>query len=458
MFEVPELASGNPQLQKAMNKLVQVEEKGIQKLDAKKAAFDNKLKLVKDLKTKATEARDAVTPFKTPQDFRELVGTSSDPSILNVTAVDKSKAQTGNYDIEVVQLANTNTISTFGFPDKDRSRVGVGYITFDTQDGSKDVYISSDNNTLEGVANAINSAKVGVRALVVNDGSDADEPYRLVITGEKSGWKNEINWPDFNLLDGDMDFDIDRNREAQSAIIKINGEPIMVDDNKVKELLPGVTFDLKKAQVGQVVKMEIKPDYEKIEGKAKSMVDKLNAVLTFIQNQNQLDSNSRKDPSKALGGDSVLQSLESQLRTTIQRTQGSLDDTTIRQLNDLGISFSRTGTLTYDGKKFQSQLENHFDEVSAFFTGDNSALGGLANSLANLMDGVVRRGDGMATIKEEGLQKQIDRLAKEQEKKTEAAQARIDRAKSQFARVESAIQQMQNQNAGGGVASLIPGR
>jgi hypothetical protein len=33
---------------------------------------------------------------------------------------------------------------------------------------------------------------MGVRALVVNDGSDADEPYRLLITGEKTGWKENI--------------------------------------------------------------------------------------------------------------------------------------------------------------------------------------------------------------------------------------------------------------------------
>lgn len=457
MLEVPELASGNPQLQKAINKLVQAEERPLKKIDEKKAVQDNKLKLVRDFKGKVSEARDSVIPFKTPNDFRELIGESSNPEILKVSNVDKSVAQVGTYDIEVIQTAMSNSISTYGFPDKDSSAVGVGYITFTMENGDKkDVYINSENNSLQGMANAINAAKAGVRAFVVNDGSDADEPYRLIITGEKTGWKNNVEWPEFNLLDGDLDLDIDREREAQSAIIKFNGEPIMVDENKVKELLPGVTFDIKKAQAGQIVKLEVKPDYEKIEGKAKNMVDKLNAVLSFIQNQNQLSANTSKDPSKALGGDVMLTGIESQLRRIIQTTESDMDETQIRALRDMGIQFNRNGTLEYDGKKFQAKLEGNFEEVAAFFVGDG-IMSGFASQVTNVMDGIVRKGTGLASIREEGIQRQISDLDRKKERDTEKAQGKIERAKYQFAKVESAIAKMQQMNGGGGPAALIGG-
>ena len=456
MLEVPELAGGNPQLQKAMNKLVQAEEKPLKKIDEKLGLEDNKLKLVKDFKGKATEARDAAIPFKSPKDFRELIGTSSHPDLLQVSNIDKNIAELGSYDIEVVQLAMSNSISTYGFPDKDKTEVGIGYISFETGTGEKkDVYINSENNTLEGVARAINAAKVGVKAYCVDDGSDADEPYRLIITGEKTGWKNDISWPEFNMLDGDLDLDIDRTREAQSAIIKFNGEPLMVDENKVKELLPGVTFDLKRAKQGETIKMEIKPDYEKIEKKASTLMEKLNGVLSFIQNQNQLDANSRKDPSKALGGDVMLHAVESRLRSIIQKTENALTETQIRKLSDIGVTFNRGGTLDYDGKKFQAALEKNFDEVVAFFVGDQ-LVGGFAQELVAAMDGVVKRGEGMAAIRESGLESRIKGLNREKEQKTEKAQERIERTKVQLAKVESSIQKMQNLGGPGGMASLFP--
>lgn len=454
MLEMPELSSGNPQLQKAMNKLVQAEQKSIDKVDKKLSLEDNKLKLVKDFKGKATEARDAATPFKNPKDFRELIGSSSDPAVIQVSNVDKNIAEIGSYDIEVVQLATSNSISTYGFPNKDKSEVGVGYISFETGTGeTKEVYINSENNTLEGVAQAINSAKAGVKAYCVNDGSDSDEPWRLIITGEKTGWKNDITWPEFNMLDGDLDLDIDRSREAQSAIIKFNGEPLMMDENKVKEFLPGVTMDLKRAQVGQVIKVEIKPDYEKIEGKAKNMVEKINGLLTFIQNQNKLDAHSHTDPTKALGGDVMLHSLESRIRSILQSSVDDMSDAQISKLRDLGIGFNRGGTLDYDAKKFQGALETNFDQVVDFFVGDR-VMSGLANQLVAAMDGIARRGDGMASIREAGIEKKIETLNRDKEKATTKAEARIERTKISLAKVESAIAKMQNMNPAGGAAGM----
>lgn len=456
MLEVPELAGGNPQLQKAMNKVVKAEERTLQKFDDKIAKEEGLLKLVRDFKGKASEAKDAVTPFKSVKDFRELKGVSSDPEIISVSNIDKNLAELGSYDLEVLQLAMSNSISTYGFPDKDKTQVGIGYISFETGTGeNKEVYINSENNTLEGLAKSINAAHVGVRALVVNDGSDADEPYRLLITGEKTGWKENITWPEFNLLDGDVDLDIDRTREAQSAIIRFNGEPIMVDRNKVTDLLPGVTLDLHKAKEGQTVKVEISPDYEKVEGKVKNMVEKINGVLSFIQDQNKLGENSRGDPSKALGGDVTLHGVEYRLREIIQKSESSLSDAQIQRMRDLGIGFNRNGTLDYDAKKFQSLLESNFDEVVAFFAGD-MAVQGFGREIEALFDSVSRSRDGLATIKETGSQARLKKLKDDKEKGTEKAQAKIEKTKTQLAKAEAAISQMQQMQGPGGVASLMP--
>ena len=299
-LEVPELSSGNPQLQRALEKIVRLEQKGVDKFDEKIQKVDQKLNIIKDLKTKFSELRDAAKPFKSVSDFRDLKGDSSAPDLLKVGAIDKEKAKPGSYTFEVMELAEAPSLMTYGFPDKDKTEVGVGYVSFTTPEGeTKDIYIDSDNNTLEGIAAKINSAGVGVKATVINDGTDADEPWRLVLTGEKTGWRNDVEWAEFNFLDGDMDLDHDRARPARSAAIKFNGQPMYVDENKLKDLVPGVTMDLISAKPGQTINVEIKTDTEKVEGKAKTMVDKLNAVLTAVQSQFQLNGDSRKDPSKA---------------------------------------------------------------------------------------------------------------------------------------------------------------
>ncbi len=453
MLEVPELTSGNPSLQKGLNKLVKAEQKKLDKFDEKKAVVDNKLKLVGDLKKKFSEIKDSLNPFRTVRDFRELKGVSSDPNVVNLGAIDKNLAVPGSYDIEVVKLANTNSVMSYGFPDKDESEVGIGYVTFTTPDGEDhDVYINSENNTLEGVAKTINDAGVGVKAYVVNDGTDADEPWRLVMSGEKTGWRNDMKWAEFHMLDGDLELDLERVREANSAIIKFNGNPLMADSNTIKDLLPGVVFDLKRAKPGDIVKLEVKADVEKIGEKSKNMVEKLNAVLSFFQSQSQLGPDSRKDPTKALAGDTSLQAIHSRMRTTIQDAQSKMGSKEIRALRDVGIVFNRSGTLDFDAQKFQAKLESNFDEVAALVSG-TSPLSGFAYEMANLADGVIRRGDGIMTVRETSLKSQVTRITEEKERKTAQAEERVEKIKGQFARAEAAVEQMKSYNPGNLVGS-----
>ncbi len=441
-FEVPELPSGNPQLQKALAKVVRAEQKPIDKVDERIGKIDNKLNLVRDLKTKFSDIKNAVKPLANFNEFRELKAFSSHPDILDATSIDKATAIPGSYELEVVQLANASSLMTTGVADRDKTELGVGWISFSTPDGSdQDVYIGSDENTLDGIAAKINRSGLGVRAQVVNDGTDSDEPWRLILSSEKTGWKNEVDWAEFNFLDGDLDLDRYKQRDAQSAVIKINGQPIYVDQNSVKDIVPGVTFDLKKAVVGTTVKVEVRPDLEKIEGRAKDLVDKLNGALDFFQNQSRLDAASRMDPKKALSGDSGISAIHSQLRGLIQRTLEVTDESTIARLTDIGIVFNRNGTLDYDKKKFESAMEKDFEGVSALVSG-NGTLNGFANGLNKLADSVIRTGDGTLTVRERNFTDGKARLEKEKEIKTGRAERRIERARVQFARAEQAMSQL----------------
>jgi flagellar hook-associated protein 2 len=446
-LEVPELGTSNMQLAKAFEKVGRLEQKSLAKFDEKTQKVEGQLKLVGDLKGRFSKIKEALTPFRTPGDFRELKGSSSSPEVLDVSGIDKSKAAVGTYEFEVLNLANTNSIMTYGMADRDKSEVGVGYISFKTPAGEeREVYIGSDNNTLDGVAASINKANLGVTAYVVNDGTDADEPWRLVVAGQGTGWRENFEWPEFYLLDGDLEFDKERIREAKSAVIRFNGQPVMADENTLKELLPGVNIDLKDAQPGRTIKVDIKPDIEVIKERAKGFVDGMNEVLSFIQTQNALGPDSYKDPTKALGGDVGLKAIESRMRNIIQLTTNERPSQFTR-LRDLGITFNRNGTLDYEPNKLQKALEDDFDGVSSFFAG-SSPLTGFANEMIGLVDGAIRRGDGLVTIKEASLKTRLEKVEKDRDNATDRAQKRLEKIKTQFVRADAAMADMATQKAG----------
>ena len=78
------------------------------------------------------------------------------------------------------------------------------------------------------------------------------------------------------------------------------------------------SIDLKKAQVGDEMTLEITEDTAKMADKIDELVVTINEVIAFIKEQNALDESS--DTSQTLGGDITLQTLESKIRSTIFKT------------------------------------------------------------------------------------------------------------------------------------------
>ncbi len=91
-LDVPELSTNNMQLARSFAKVAQIEEKSLTKFDEKSQKINGQLKLVQDLKGRFAKVKEALAPFKTPQDFRDLKGVSSSPNIIEISAIDKTRA------------------------------------------------------------------------------------------------------------------------------------------------------------------------------------------------------------------------------------------------------------------------------------------------------------------------------------------------------------------------------
>ncbi|MEK7774592.1 MAG: flagellar cap protein FliD N-terminal domain-containing protein, partial [Candidatus Zixiibacteriota bacterium] len=114
----------------------------------------------------------------------------SDDTILKATSA--GRVGVGSYSLRVLSVAKNHQIASKGFEDSTANVFGTGSITVQLGDGSsKTINIESGNNSLTGIKNAINTAKLGVTATIVDDGSSSNR-FRLLLTGDKTGLKNKI--------------------------------------------------------------------------------------------------------------------------------------------------------------------------------------------------------------------------------------------------------------------------
>lgn len=443
------MASGLPP--NIVDQLIEAERIPIKSQEANKAKADSKLKLVTELETKISDVSKTIGELVGTKGFQNNKFTSGDPNIIAGT-VDPETAVTGSWNIEVMQLAQKPSAITNGFPDKDTTEIGVGYLKFETPDGTKEVYVNGGSTTLEGVAKSINASGVGVRATIVNDRSDKSNPYRLVISGLSTGDDKQVTFPTVYMLDGDSDFYFDQSRPAQNGKIKVDGFEMEVSENTIKDIIPGVTIDLKQAAPGRDILVSIKEDYEVISGKVDEFVKAMNGVFQFIQAQNSL--NEKTDTSKTLGGDSLLRTIENRMRNMVQAPQFGAGGT-IQRLSQIGIQFERNGTLKFEKTKFDSMLARQPKEIQAFLTGDGFNTGfvpTLKREIGNLMN----QAYGPLSNRKRGLQQKIDTINKQIDNKERQLARKEESLRRQFSRLEETMSKLQSQGAAVGAIGAGP--
>ncbi len=436
------MASGLPP--DIVEQLMEAERIPVKQLEEKKKKNEDSLKLVTDLETKLNDVAKNLGELTGTRGFTDMQLNSSDTNIID-GSVDPEAVVNGEYNIEVIQLAHKPAAISNGFADKDTTQMGTGYIKFETAEGSKDVYISGKNSTLEGVVAQINGANVGVRASVLEDKKDSENPYRLLISGLGTGDEKDVTFPTVYLLDGDQDMFFDQSRPAQNGIIKIDGFEVEVSENQLNNIIPGVTLNLKQSAPGREIRLSVKENIEAITGKIKAFVDSYNAALGFIQTQSRLtkgpDGKERLGP---LGGDSITRTVENRLRRTILNPQLGVNSN-IARVSELGITFNRNGTLDYSQEKFTKVLSSDPKSVGGFFRGDGFATGFITTvkrEISNLTNGQF----GTLGFRKKGIQDKIDQADKRIENKERLLEKKEDSLRRKFADLE---QKMTKLNAQG---------
>jgi len=282
---MPGLASGiDPKL---IEQLIEIEkipvEKAKQRRDNVKTEKDEILKFQGFLDELGTVCDD----LKTRADFYKLKVESSHPDIIE-GIVESGVAMLGTYEFEVRGMARAEKELAYGFPDKNETPVGFGYMLIEREDLDDYEVIIEPGSTLQDVANQINDADVGVRAMVINTKYKPDS-YRLLVISEQSGKEAKV------IIDEDTTFlEFKEQVTGRNLDILFEDVPVTDEDNTLEELLDGVVFHIKRSEPGTRVQVSIVHDIDATLESIKAFVEKYGLILAIALMKEDTATNGKR--------------------------------------------------------------------------------------------------------------------------------------------------------------------
>lgn len=299
--------------------------------------------------------------------------TSSDTSVATVSA--NNAAVPGSYSVAVSALAQAQSMYSTAFASADQTAVGTGTIAIQVGTGpATSVAITNSNDTLNGIASAINSANAGVKAAVIYDGSG----YRLALTGSKTGAANAfsvtVSGASGSLSDLNYNAttkSMTQSAAAQDAAATVNGISVTSSGNAITGAVPGLTLNL--GQTGSTT-VTVQQDVTGVVKAVKSFVTAFNGAMSTINNLTKYDASTGS--AGPLLGNPQVQSIRTRMLDAISGFgQGVPLGSQYNGLGSVGISINKDGTISLDSGALTTALNNDFSGVAGLFGRIGSTTG-----------------------------------------------------------------------------------
>jgi flagellar hook-associated protein 2 len=353
--------------------------------------------------------------LSTLEDPTQLAGyaaTVADKTIASATT--SSDAVAGQYSLQVQNLATAATLTSQAFASSGTT-VGTGTLNIAVGNASTSVTINSGNDTLAGIASAINSASnnPGVTASVISTTGGA----RLVISGTSTGTANAITVTQSGGDGGlsslvydpaDSITQLTQTQAAQDANFTLNGYPASSPNNLVSGAITGVTLDLLGVSAASTpTTVTVAPDSSAAATSIGTFVTAANGVISAIQSLSGYDPSTQT--AGPLNGNATLESFQNQLENILD-TVKSGNTGGISSLADIGITTdANTGSLTSDSTALSNALTANLTSVGNLLGGTNGIATKL-NALINQYTGPA----GLLNSINQGLQASLSNVSQQQ--------------------------------------------
>ncbi|MDZ3831844.1 MAG: flagellar filament capping protein FliD [Sphingopyxis sp.] len=347
--------------------------------------------------------------------------TVSDESVLTATTRAGLSADSFSATIVVSQLARAQTSYSAVVADR-TAAIGQGTMTLNVGGADHTITIDSSNDSLDGLAAAINASDSGVTASIIADQGG----HRLILKGA-NGAENAFTLtadagaaPELSAFT--TSGGLTQGQSAANAEFTVDGIAFSRSSNIIDDVVPGMSLTLKKAAPGQGVDLGASRPLEMIRQTVGDFVDVYNQLKKSVSTAASMP-----------GSTMSLRPLEKELAGLMGQVLTSHDS--INTLAHIGISTNKEGLMTLDRAKFDKVLAVDPGAIEAMFnprrdaTHNETSDPGIAVALDRLRDAAVED-DGVFDRVTEALDKRQQAIAKELdavEAREDAYRARLER-------------------------------
>ena len=294
---------------------------------------------------------------------------------LEITDPDKASAFSSSIIIDSVAAAQT---LVFGGHASETASTGAGSLTLSfgtwaangsfTSNGDRSdvtVQVTSANNTLAGLRDAINTASDDVNASILKTSAST---YALVIRSkEGASHAMRISAAEDSGAPGLAGFAytaVDNSVQTVAgadASLRLDGTTITRETNSITDLIDGVGLTLN-ATSTTAATIQASHDTAKATTAMQTVVDNLNTLQSELATLTKRATGNEEDG--PLAGDALLRSLQNRLRsyTTTPITGFGADAV---YLADFGVMTAQDGSISLDKDKFQIAYEANPDSFAA---------------------------------------------------------------------------------------------
>ncbi len=379
-----------------IEKLVEVERRQIDRLEAWKSEWTEKISALQTLNAKMTDFRTAAASMNTLAKYQVKTASSGNTTVLTASA--SSTAVSGTHTVVVNQLAQNDILAHAGLAastDKVNDSGSTQVFAFKYPDAAAtSVSIQvPDDATLADLAAAINAsgANPGVTATVLDMGpSYTTDRYRLLLQGNDTGEDYDIIIDDaLTTLDGTggtVDFrgaTFTETQDSNNAQIRVDGYPasgwIERETNTISDVITGVTLTLQSTSA-TAVQVTIGDDTGAMQDKIVGLVEYYNDTIAYIKEQTKFDASTGE--AGILQGNYVLQIVKSELNAIATGNGLGFQDP-----NDTYINLAQLG-ITTDSDESSETFGQLLIDDNTFTAALAADASGVANLMATYFQGV----------------------------------------------------------------------
>jgi flagellar hook-associated protein 2 len=326
------------------------------------------------LKGALSDFQTALTPLASADSFNVQSATSSQDT--SFTALASSSASAGVYNVVVNHLASAQQLVSG--PLSSTGSVGDGSLSISLGTHSFNVAIDASNDTLSGIASAINGAagNTGVEASVIQ-GTDG---AHLLLTSATTGAANTISVSETDgggglaaLTYGSGNTGhYTQTAQALDASYSVAGVSQTSASNSISNAVNGVSLTLLAPTTGTGGTLTVAADTTTVQKNIDAFVAAYNTMQSALAPLGAYDATT--GTAGPMEGNSVLTGTQRSIQSVLY---GFVGNSAYNSLVSIGITANSDGSLSVDDGKLQTALQTNFTAVSSLFNSTN----GIATKL-----------------------------------------------------------------------------